>query len=421
MEIIPTTIDQIFVHRRIDSVPLRSHFVAVMRLFVILIVVLLFSVQVHAVALGVNKATLSFADVLRGGYAEDIVTVTTDSEDMISAELLLDGESKDWFTFSAKVFNFSRDKPYQLHVIVQPPMDTQIQDYRVDMTIITSAIGKDTGTKMGSSTRASFRIPLQVRMSGTERIMCSGGGVQILDTEEGRPLDVKVSILNRGNVRINPNITIEIYDKLRSSLLQNRTVEFGDRILPTLTGTATRSLSMDLDAAQYWAVIRVPMCEYSDLQTFDVLPPGGIKDDGEFIRLEAQSWANTGDIVPITAVFRNKGARGIRAVLKGTIARVDNGQIVKVITSDEYVVDPGVTADMMTYFNPVVGGQYVVTAKVFYNNKLTIERSTLINVNGAPVKSAGGLSTVVIVIVIIIAILFLLILIRRKKDAQRRY
>ena len=56
-----------------------------------------------------------------------------------------------------------------------------------------------------------------------------------------------------------------------------------------------------------------------------------------------------------------------------------------------------------------------MTGKVFYNNKLTPERSTIINVNGAPVRSQGGMPAVMIIMLVIIAILVLLILIQRKR------
>lgn len=373
------------------------------------------SSDVGAVALGVNRASLAFTEVLRGGYAEDVITITTDSEDPVQGELLLEGEAAQWLSFSDRVFNFSRDSQYQLRVMVQPPVDTQVLDYYANMTIITSGLGRTGGGLMGTSTRASFRVPVLVSMTGTERLACVGGGLTVLDTEEGRPLEFEVSIVNRGNVQINPNITIEVYDKLRSRLIENVTVDFGRRIQPTRTEVALKSVAFDLDASQYWAMVKVPLCEYADLQTFDVLAPGGIKDDGDLLRIDVQSWANTGDIIPVKAIFRNMGERGVRAVFKGTIVRADNRQIVKVIDSDEYIVAPDTTAEILTYFNPQVGGQYVVNGKVFYNNKLTVERSALINVNGAPVDDGSRFPVVMVGIVIVIVILVMLILIKRKK------
>jgi subtilase family serine protease len=95
---------------------------------------------------------------------------------------------------------------------------------------------------------------------------------------------------------------------------------------------------------------------------------------------------------------------------------VESGEIVKVIDTESYVVDPDVTVEIQTFFNPVVGGQYEVSGKVFYNNKLTLERSTLINVNGAPVPASRNYTTLIITAMIII-ILALLILIRRRRAA----
>jgi hypothetical protein len=376
---------------------------------------LLVSMQAHAIAIGVNRASISFDDVLRDGYAETTVTVTTDSLEPIGGEALLVGEAAGWINFSSTTFNFSSTQPYELKVFVEPPLDAQVQDYHVNLTIITGEIGRSTGGRMGTSTRASFRIPITIHMTGTELLKCTVGGVQVLDAERGQPLEISASILNNGNVQINPEISVEIFDQLRATSLATRKVEFGNRIRPTVTEQALRTITADLIPGQYWASISVPACEYSTLLTFDVLEAGGIKDDGELIRIDAPSWAETGDIIPINAIFRNKGVRSVRASFRGTIYRVDNEQIAKVINTEEVIVGPDQTAELQTFFNPTIGGQYVVEGKVFYNSKLTGERSTLINVNGAPVGGKRAPVIIYALVIVIILILVLLILIRRKK------
>lgn len=369
----------------------------------------------HAVAIGVNRASVEFEDVLRGGYAQTVITVTTDSEETISAEVILDGPESSWLNVT-KRFNFSRDMPYELVVIAQPPIDAQVKDYVINMSVITGAFARSEGGLLGTSTRASFRVPVTIMMTGTERVACTVGGVTVSDAEEGRPLDVGLSIINRGNVRINPGITLEVFDQLRAKSYGNRSADFGSSILPTVTADAVRSVAFDLDKGQYWVSVRVPECGYAGVYTFDVLEPGAIKDEGEFLRIDVEPWAETGDIIPITAVFRNKGARAVRANFKGTIASVETGEIVKVIDSEQYLVDPDMTAEIKTFFNPTVGGQYRVSGRIYYNSKLTPERETLVNVNGAPV---GGRSySAYALIVIVIAVLVLLIMIRRKRARQ---
>jgi hypothetical protein len=391
-----------------------------MRPIVMLLLALLCLPMVHAVAIGVNRASLEFTDVLRGGYAEAVITVTTDSDTLITGEVQAAGEAAEWLNFS-KEFNFSRDMPYELRVSVQPPIDAQIDNYQVNLSILTGALLQTGDGRLGTTTRASFRVPVSLAMTGTERVACTVGGVQVLDSEEGNPIQVRLSIHNRGNVRINPGVQIEVFDQLRSKSLGTRSTEFGERVLPTVTSEALRTFAFDLPPRQYWATVSVPECGYNGMLSFDVLEPGSIKDDGELLRISAPAWAETGDIIRIDAVFRNKGIRPVRATFKGTISLVDEEgavqEIVKVIDSEAYTVDPDVTAEIPTFFNPLIGGQYKVTGTVYYNSKLTPERETLINVNGEPVASVGGYATYVL---IGMAILILVLLIMIKKKRQQR-
>ena len=392
-----------------------------MSLVFAVLAILLCIAQAHAVAIGVNRASIEFEDVLRDGYAEALVTITTDTPVTTGGEVMFDSEIATWLNQSTvHYFNFSSTSPYVLHVILEPPADTQIQTYQLNMSVLTGELMRTTKGKIGTSTRASFRIPITIHMTGTEHVLCSVGGLVVRDTERGQPLEIKINILNRGNVQINPDIIVEVFDKTRSQNVDNRSVDFGSRILPTVANDATRTLPFDLPPSQYWASVKVPLCNYAGLMSFDVLEPGEIKDDGDFIRIDAPSWANTGDIIPIKAIFRNKGVRGVRASFKGTISRVDTQEIVKVIDSQEYIVDPDATAAIETFFNPQEGGQYRVLGKIYYNNKLTIERDAIINVNGAPIKSPLTLNTMLVIIVIVIVILILLILIRRRKRQARR-
>lgn len=372
--------------------------------------------SVHAVAIGVNRASVEFADVLRGGYAETVITITTDSEEVITAEVMTQGPEAEWLNLSATNFTFSKDLPYELKVAVLPPLDAQVRDYEFNVSVITGSLARNDGGRLGTSTRASFRVPILLRMSGTERLACTVGGVIVHDVEQGNPLDIELSVINRGNVRINPEVTVEVFDQLRARSLGTRSTEFGESILPTVTSSALRTLSFELQPAQYWASVSVPQCDYSTLLTFDVLEPGAIKDEGELIRIDAPAWANTGEIIPVNAIFRNKGARAVRASFKGTIARADTEEIVKVIDTEQYIIDPDVTAEIQTFFNPVIGGQYVVSGKVYYNSKLTGERETLINVNGAPIGERS--LTPYVLIGLGIVILMMLILIKRKRTKQ---
>lgn len=386
-----------------------------LRLAAAVLLLVLCSAGAHALTLGVNKASISFEDVLRGGYARDTITITTDSVEPIAGEVIVDPAYEGWLSFSARSFNFSRDAPYELHVEVRPPQDARVEAYRINMSILTGELARSSGGLMGTSTRASMSVPVLLSMTGSERAACRVGGARVLDTERGQPVEVSLSVINTGNVRIDPDVSVEIYDQVRSGSLGTESTTFGASILPTLTGTGSRLLPFDLERGQYWAVVRVPLCGFEEMHTFDVLGPGEIKDEGELLSIEAKAWSETGEIIPISAVFRNHGARTVRATLKGTITHIETGRIEKVIDSEEYLVDPGVTAELETFFNPQEPGQYMVTGKVFYNEKLTVEKSAVLNVNGSSLGGGGVSWNAVVLVVMAVIILVLIVLIARAK------
>ncbi len=385
--------------------------------FVLLCVVL--ASQVQAVAIGVNRASVNFDEVLRNGFARETLVVTTDSVIPIQGEVLLEGQEQTWLNFSARNFSFSRDAPYTLVVEVRPPADARIDTYRVNMSIITSELSRSTGGQIGTSTRASLGVPIRIALTGTQRLACRASSIRVLDTERGQQLEVRLSVQNTGNVRVNPPVVVEVFDKLRSRSLVTLNGIFGRDILPTVTEEGVMRFPLDLPIDQYWVTVKVPQCEASDLVTFDVLDVGGVKDDGELVRIDVEPWAEVGDIIPVTAIFRNNGVRSVTASFRGTISRVDNDDVVKVIQTDEFIVDPSVTAALETFFNPTEPGQYRATGRVFYNQKLTIERDAIINVNGESLGFGSlRLNTVLLLLVMLIIIFLLIVIIRRRRQRQ---
>ncbi len=391
---------------------------AVFLLFLLCIAIL--PAGAGAIAIGVNRASINFDGVLRDGFAREGATITTDSIEPVTAEVILEGPQQAWINLSARNFTFSRDNPYTLIVEVRPPSDAQVMSYRVNMSILTGELSRGGGGQIGSTARASLGVPISIVLTGTQRLACRVNGLRVLDTERGQELEVRLSVQNTGNVRVTPGLTLEVFDKLRSELVASRSASFGREILPTVTESTSLFFPLDLASDQYWASIKVPECQGSEFLTFDVLEPGGIKDDGELIRIDAESWNEVGDIIPVTAVFRNNGARSLRASFRGKIERVDDGSVVKIIQTDEVIVDPSVTADLQTFFNPTEPGKYRAVGKVFYNQKLTAEKEAIINVNGASAGIAGLRTSTWVLLVMMLGIGFLLLLIiRRKRDRMR--
>ncbi|MFH1770604.1 MAG: hypothetical protein ABH828_03530 [archaeon] len=390
------------------------------------IIVLICIPNVLGVAIGVNKAVMGFDKVLMGGYAEDSVVISTDSEEEIGIETFVTGDIEDWISFSPSLEEvvISSQHPGVLTVIVQPPADTAVGKYSGELKILTSPIIQPQSGQLGSAIRTSFKIKIEVDITGDQILACTAGGFKIKDLEITYPLLFLASVKNDGNVRIQPNFVIDIWNQQQTQLIATRDFTYGVDILPTTTREITREFEdLNLDTGQYWADISAPLCGEKNIVTFSVVEKGDIVDTGEIIRINNPLWVKVGDIVPIEVIFKNTGTRVESAKLKGTIKLAD--QIIKVIDTDAVNVEPGKTVSLETFFNPKMEGQYHISIRVLYNNKLTYWKNSILNALPSDefAKKMRQLAikswTQISIILIVIIILLILIMIKRKKKRRR--
>lgn len=392
-------------------------------LAITLLVFLILSSNVFAAAIGTNKAELTFEKVLRGGYAEDSIIVSTDVDDVF-IDKELSGDIKDWIRFEPEEFTISSQRPGELKIIVEPPEDVATGVYTGELRIITSPLLRIDSGNLGSFIRTSFRIKISVEITGDEIISCTAGGFNLKDSEITFPIEFSASISNDGNVRIKPDFEIDIWNQDQTQLVTTSTFTHNLDILPTTTFSISRFLEESLNTGQYWAEISSPLCGENGLVTFEIVEKGEIVDKGEIISVSNSLWVETGDIVQITVAFKNTGSRVESAKIKGIITLAD--QIVKVIDTDAVNVNPGVVVNLETFFNPKLPGQYQINARVLFNNKLTYWKRSILNARpseefDARIKQLAIKSwTQIGIILIIIAILTLMIIIKKKKKSVRK-
>lgn len=395
------------------------NFLLILFLFILPITLLLSSELVGATVIGANKGVINFRNVLKNGYAQELVTLTTDTDFNLSVTYKVEGELADWVRVEPpqQPFFISKDKPNVVAIIVEPPGDAKNQHYTGSIRFLTGALAGPEG-QFGTAVRAAINIRLGVDITGQEIVSCRAGGFQIEDVEEGYPLEFYALVTNNGNVRIKPEFILEFWNQDQSELVETFRFTINESILPTVQKRVFYSLEHDLDIGQYWVRIRTPLCgdAGSGFITVSVIERGGVSDKGELIRIENEPWVRVGDIVPIDAVFKNLGTRVVSAKFKGTISSGD--EIFKIIDTDPLDVMPGEIVKLRTYFNPVQEGQYMIKGRVLYNKKLTFEKSSVLNVNpsGKPTPAKkiewGG---VLIILLVIIVILIILILRRKKR------
>lgn len=393
-------------------------------IIILCIILIINTLAVEAAVIGANKGVLSYRNVLKNGYAQDLVTLTTDTDFNLSITYKIEGESADWIRLEPDVqpFFISKDHSYVVAVIVEPPADARNQQYSGTVRFITGALAGPEA-QFGTAVRAAIQLRLGLEITGQEIVSCSATGFELEDVEEGYPFEFYSVVTNNGNVRIKPEFVLEFWNQDQSELVKSFNILINESILPTVQKRVFYSFIHNLPIGQYWVKIRTPTCgdSGSGFLTASVIERGGVSDKGELLKIENEAWVKTGDIVPIDAVFQNLGSRVVSAKFKGTINSGD--EIFKIIDTDSLDVQPGEIVRLRTYFNPIQEGQYMITGRVLYNKKLTFDKSSVLNVNpsGKPPSERKPLSvgTVVLIILLVVIILLLFLIIRRKKKSRR--
>ncbi len=398
--------------------------------------------------IGISPVSLTYEDMLRDGYAENSLIVTSSLDNPIPVYGSRHGDIAEWVHFStaeASGEGFEWDeggsaepaaggatgdaertflgtvgagKPLIIPVVVTPPADAATGKYEGYLVIETGHLGTVSDT-MGSAIKLSLLNWVNVGITGEERRSCQIGGITLADTEPGMPLEVSLVVRNSGNVRLSPAVEVDIWDQSEEELLLSENLE-SQTVLPTTRKEQRFYMDHGLPVGQYWALVGVPECGFTTLLTFDVLPPGGIVDRGVLESVSSEVWALVGEIVPVRAVFTNTGQRSVTATFKGAAtADAGEGKVAALLESDAVVAEPGQSVELLAYFTPEEPGQYELSGRVHYNGKITYEKGTLLNVNSMVRRARLSAAMVILYMAVLAAAAVLLFAIKRERRRRR--
>ncbi len=386
------------------------------KLITLVCLFVVFSYLAYALSIGVSPGRINFNDLLRSGYAERTVRITTNYPGELMAHFVVSGEIADWLRFepNSTYFNLSLDRPYLLKVIIVPPNDTRSGSYSGKISIVTDRVGAISG-RAGGIVKAGVTLILNAIVTDTEVVECSAGGFDFKDIEIGYPLEISYVIKNEGNVRIKPKVSFDIWDQNQEKIVFSGDFTTPD-VLPTIQKRFVKKIfNHNLGVGQYWATISVDECHGSSLLSFSVVEKGGIVDKGILEQVRSKVWAYVNEPIEIVATFKNMGPRTVSAKFKGSIKKGE--KIVKVIETEDVDVASGEKIDLKSYFTPEEPGRYTVSGRVIYNRKLTFEKGSTINVNYPEEKENLRLALLFLYLLILITIVFL---VRKILKARKR-
>ncbi|MBD3202844.1 hypothetical protein GF327_00995 [Candidatus Woesearchaeota archaeon] len=378
------------------------------------------SFSVNAVIIGVSPSILKFNKMIKQGYAEKTITVSTSSREILSGHFEVEGDVSDWIFFrpNSTQFNVSSDNPYRVSLIIRPGRDTKNGNYSGIVRILTDNVAKvEKGA--GSSVIAAVALRVYIEVIGEEIIECRAGAFSVPNIEVGLPIQIMSNVYNDGNVRLKPEFKIEIYDKFRENILLKKSL-IGQEILPTLYDRIFLEIDNELSPGQYFINVLIKECAVSRLLTFDVLEKGGIVDEGNFVGIRTKKISYVGEPTPILPVFKNVGPRRVFAKFKGEIRSLETDRIIEVIESDEIVLESGKQVEFPLFFVPKDTGTYQISGRVIYNNKITIEEKSK-TIKAVKSKQKFKMNIFFLMLIYLIIGLTILILIGKIKKEKRKY
>ena len=220
------------------------------KLFFILLFILVLS-TVHASVIGVSPSIIQFNKMIKNGYAQAEVVVSTSFTQDIRGRIQPEGDIAQWVTYSPKdsKYVFSQKKPYVFNLIIQPPQDTPSGNYTGQIKFTTEELAS-VSEGAGSSVIAQVIMLVYVEVVGDEIIACRAGAISTGNAEEGEPILIRATVKNDGNVRLRPEFIIQIYDQFETRILSTSSF-LGSQILPTTSKDLINEEKVNLQLQPY--------------------------------------------------------------------------------------------------------------------------------------------------------------------------
>lgn len=242
---------------------------------------ILFSANSVFAGFGVSPPKVLNYHLLPGSHFEQtIYLVQGKPEKDLAAKIEIDApEIKDWITID-RGFEFTIPagvQQFPIKVAVDVPLKAEFKHYGGQMWIKTSPADKGEGMV---TIALGAIVDFDLEVSAEETYGFVVRGLDIGDAEEGRPIKIKVSLQNIGNVKDRPTkIHLDVYDQWHSELLYSEEVNDLDYVGPFNTKTVTAKFKNKLTLGSYWAEIKVFKDDHiltEDKRVFHVIERTGI-------------------------------------------------------------------------------------------------------------------------------------------------
>jgi len=387
-----------------------------MRFVFVLLLISILSINIaYGAGIGISPNSMEI-NVIRGMSSEKQFTVFNPNNEETAFNV--EKGKIDWINAEPSTGMIGADEYRIIRVKAAPPAETSNANYSSSLQI--RFLKHKNVNRSSLSILPAVELKINAAVSGEQVIDAYVYDIRISDGEANDFVILNAGILNKGNVIINPDISMEISkDSRYVEVVEESTGE----ILPGKN--LDYSLKIETDEwgpGKYEGYVLIDYGNedyYEKTIPFRVFPEGFLKSMGNITCFNVTE----GDrIIKIESEFINQGERNLNARLVVEFYRKD--KLVSVLESHEKLVPIGEKVNFILYYKPEKRGSYKVISKVVYGNKESeavqsgfYAKKGLSSVTGAFISDISTRPSVFIAVVIIIMLVGVGVVLRKRNKS----
>ena len=330
--------------------------------------------QALGVAVGPTKIDIN--DAIRGGEYERLIRIFNPSPEDTEYTLAVEGTAANWTSF----FYSDPEKPVgskllipgesNVPVLMKIKVPDDIANDTYTAKIIVKTAPPESQGETGVSTILQAISLLTIEVQGEQIRDGEVIRISIVDTEVGIPARIETLFKNTGNVKVQPRIDCVILKGTEKiTEISQADTEIGVEVQDTIVvewntdnqreGEYTARVSVYLDD-RLLSTIDIP---------FELLPPGTLTKEGEFVSFYYEGQPLLNSLVKLTGVFSSTGKVASYASLIAEIYLDD--ELVDIVESEKNLAPVGQKVGVSVYYTFEKVGNYTIKGVISYDGKRT--------------------------------------------------
>ena len=347
---------------------------------VCLVALALGSLPAFAQGVGISPTAAEFDDTLRNGeYYRTITVINGGSSDQVFS-FQPGGDIGQWLTIVD-----TEDRTQELETItagansrarvllrLNIPEDAPNGTFRGVVRVMAAGSGSTQGGNgAGASVNIGAEILVQAIVSGTQVIDGKLIDASVNQVELGSFMRINSVVQNLGNVRVNPQVTLEVLNPEGTVVFQETFQQ--ESIFASETGAVSAewdTTGQELGDYRVKTSVRFGDFDVGEREfDFTILPFGTLTRQGELRSLELVVKPDPQDLGMMHAIFQNTGQIDTLAKFIGEFYFGD--KLIDVLTSEEVLVLVGEQKRLEVFPRAGEAGEYSIRGKVNFEGKET--------------------------------------------------